>query len=301
MSFTFRKAVKSKAKLRMAIIGPSGGGKTYTALQIARGLGGKCCVIDTEHGSAEKYADLFEFDTLHLESYSPDAYASAIQAAEQAGYEIIIVDSLSHAWVGKGGALELVDNAAARSRSGSSFGAWREVTPLHNRMIDSIVRCKSHIICTMRSKTDYVQERNEKTGKTEIRKVGLAPVQRDGMEYEFDIVCDMDHDHRMVVTKSRVASMADAVIHKPSPDVGVALREWLNSGADPIEEPKPPKLATKEQLHSIKMMADTMGFDQRYFDAIKTRFNVKSSTELTEEQAGQIVSELQTTMTKTTV
>ena len=130
----FKKAVKSRSKLRLALIGPSGSGKTYSALAIAAGLGSNIAVIDTEHGSASKYADLFNFDVLELGSYSPEKYVEALKAAAAAGYDVVVIDSLSHAWMGKDGALEMVDRAAARSKSGNSFGAWREVTPQHNEI-----------------------------------------------------------------------------------------------------------------------------------------------------------------------
>ena len=128
----FKKATKEQAKLRMGIIGPAGSGKTYTALLTARNLvpDGKIAVLDTERGSASKYADIFEFDVCELESFHPENYIKTIQAAEEAGYDVLIIDSLSHAWTGKDGALELVDKAAARER-GNSFAAWRHVTPLH--------------------------------------------------------------------------------------------------------------------------------------------------------------------------
>ncbi|MDF2439183.1 MAG: hypothetical protein JWN98_167, partial [Abditibacteriota bacterium] len=182
MSMSFQKATKRSARLRMALIGVAGAGKTYTALNIAKHLGGSVAVIDTERGSASKYSDMFDFDVLELEVFSPQMYVDAIQAAEEAGYEVLVIDSLSHAWTGKGGALEQVDRSAKRSQSGNTFGAWRNVTPLHNAMVDAIINTKMHVITTMRAKSGYVQEKDEKTGMVTVRKVGLAPVQRDGLE-----------------------------------------------------------------------------------------------------------------------
>ena len=176
---TFKPAVKHEAKARIALVGPSGSGKTFTALRIATGLGGRIAVIDTEHGSASKYADLFTFDVANLETFSPKAYCDAIASAVAAGYDVLVIDSLSHEWMGPGGALEMVDAASARSK-GNSYVAWRDVTPQHNRLIDTIIRADCHIIATMRSKTEYVLESHG--GKTAPRKVGMAPVQRDGMD-----------------------------------------------------------------------------------------------------------------------
>lgn len=178
----FRKAERRKAKLRLGITGPAGSGKTYGALLIAKGLGGKTVLIDTENGSGDLYAALFDYDVGRIQApYDVRKYFQAIYDAEQAGYDIIIIDSLSHAWSGEGGLLDVQGKIADSSRSGNSFAAWRKVTPLHNKLIDMILNSKCHIIATMRSKTEYIQAENER-GKTEIRKVGLAPVQREGMD-----------------------------------------------------------------------------------------------------------------------
>lgn len=234
MPMQFKKAEKTKSKLRLALIGPSGSGKTYTALTLAGGLaeGKPVAVIDTERGSASLYADLFAFDVLELETFDPRTYVEAIQAAESAGYGVVVIDSLTHAWSGKGGALELVDRAAKRQQSNNSFGAWREVTPLHNQLVDTLLGAQAHIIATIRTKTDYVQEKDN-NNRTVIRKVGLAPVQRDGLEYEFTLVGDMDTDHNLVISKTRIPALADQVINKPSIEVATQLLGWLNSGAEP--------------------------------------------------------------------
>lgn len=228
---TFKPAERKQARLRMALIGPSGSGKTMTALKIAQGLGARIAVIDTEHGSASKYAgDVAQFDTMELTDYHPDRFIQGIQDAGKAGYDVLIIDSLSHAWAGEGGVLSQVDQIAARQRQqGNTFGAWREATPLHNRLINAILAAPLHVICTMRAKTEYVQEKDER-GRTQIRKVGLAPVQRDGMEYEFDIVGDVDTAHSLLITKSRYAPMSDRVIPTPGREVGEELAGWLSSG-----------------------------------------------------------------------
>lgn len=234
----FQKAVRTQAKLRMALDGPSGSGKTYTALVAAKTLanGGKVAVIDTERGSASLYSDLFEFDVAELHSFSPAEYIKLIEEAEEAGYTVIVIDSLSHAWEGEGGALDMVEDARKRQRTDNSFTAWKDVTPLHRRLVDTMLQSKAHIIATMRSKMDYVQEKDEKTGKTVIRKVGLAPIQRQGMEYEFTIVGDMDLDHNLVISKSRMAGLADKVEHKPGEKFFRQIVDWLSLG-EPAKEP----------------------------------------------------------------
>jgi hypothetical protein len=236
---TFVKATKHQSKLRLAIIGPSGSGKTYTALGIAAGLaqGGKVAVVDTERGSASLYADHFKFDVLTLDTFSPLAYVEAIEEAEKAGYAVIVIDSLSHAWASKGGALEMVNNEASRLQSKNSYTAWRNVTPIQDKMIDAIIGCKVHIICTMRSKMEYVMEKDDK-GKTTIRKIGLQPIQREGLDYEFTLCGDIDQDHKLIVSKSRCPAFADAVIEKPGAQFAEQLLSWLNDGAPEKAEQK---------------------------------------------------------------
>lgn len=227
----FALATKAKAKLRMALTGPSGSGKTYTALKLATTLG-KTAVIDTERGSASKYASDFTFDVLELSDFHPQKYIDALRAAEANGYEVVVIDSLSHAWNATGGVLDLVDKAAKRSNSQNSFAAWRDVTPLHNALIDAMLNCSCHVIVTMRSKMEYVLEKDERTGKTMPRKVGLAPVQRDGMEYEFDITGEMDVDNNLVITKTRCSKLNGAVLTKPGVELAEAIQEWLSDGIE---------------------------------------------------------------------
>lgn len=219
----------------MAITGPSGSGKTFTALTVASALG-RVAVIDTERGSASKYADLFDFDVLELTEYDPRKYIDAIKAAQANGYSVLVIDSLSHAWTGQGGVLEMVDRAAKRTQSQNSFAAWRDVTPLHNQLVDTILGTPIHIIATMRSKTEYVLEKDER-GRTMPRKVGLAPVQRDGMEYEFDVVAEMDMDNNLIISKSRIISLTGAVVNRPGAQFAETLRAWLSDGASAPARP----------------------------------------------------------------
>ena len=223
-----RKAERRKAKLRLGITGPAGSGKTYGALQIAFGLGGRIVLIDTENGSGDLYAELGDYDVCTLEApYSVQKYLEAINLCEKSGYNVIIIDSLSHAWAGSGGLLDMQGHLAD---SMNSFSAWRKVTPLHNRLIDAMLSSKCHIIATMRSKTDYIQTENER-GRTEIKKVGLAPVQRDGMEYEFGLVFDLSMNHMATVSKDRTG-LFDGKVFMLNQETGETLREWLNTGKD---------------------------------------------------------------------
>jgi len=237
MTMTFQKATKKKAKLRLALVGPSGSGKTYTALSIAKHLGARLAVLDTEHASASKYCDKFEFDTICPDTFSPQVYIDAIHAAAKAGYDVLVIDSLSHAWMGAGGALEMVDNAARKSQSRNTFTAWRDVTPLHNALIDAILAAPIHIIATMRAKTEYVLE--EVNGKKMPRKIGIQPVQRDGMDYEFDVVADLDENHNMIVGKTRCDALDGKSFRMAGAQVAEVLTAWLTDGAEsaaPLEK-----------------------------------------------------------------
>lgn len=233
----FQKATKKQAKLRMALNGPSGSGKTFSALSIAKGLGGKIAVIDTEHASASKYADRFDFDTDCLTNYAPKNYIKAIHEAEAAGYSVIIIDSLTHAWNGTGGVLEIVDAAASRAR-GNTYAGWKEGTPEQNALVEAILQSPCHIIATMRAKTEYALEKDERTGKTAPRKIGMAPVQRDGMEYEFDVSAFLDVEHHLCIDKTRCPDLAGKVIKFPGEELGKQLAAWLSDGEPaPIQKP----------------------------------------------------------------
>ena len=227
----FRKAERKKAKLRLGITGTAGSGKTYGALLVAKGLGGRTVLIDTENGSGDLYASQFDYDVGSiLAPYEIKKYLQAIYDAENAGYDTIIIDSLSHAWAGTGGLLDLQGQITDASYSKNSYAAWRKVTPWHNKLIEMMLNSPCHIIATMRSKTEYIQTENEK-GKKEIVKVGLAPVQREGMDYEFTTVFDLSQNHTVTVSKDRT-SLFDGQVFKLSEETGEILKTWLDSGVD---------------------------------------------------------------------
>jgi nucleoside-triphosphatase THEP1 len=237
----FRQAERKQSKLRMTIDGPAGSGKSYTALRMAHALvaayGGKIAAVDTERGSLSKYVgdapdgSPWVFDVLELTKFSPEEYTNAVQAAGKMGYTVLIIDSLSHAWEGTGGALEIKDRVG-----GADWKAWRTVTPIHNRMVDSMLQSPCHVITTMRSRMEYVQE-TDNTGRTIVRKLGLAPIQRPGMEYEFDVVCDIDWSHIMTVSKSRCTAVQDMKVEKPGPGFMQPVIEWLSSGSSARTDP----------------------------------------------------------------
>jgi len=243
----FHKATKTQAKLRLALAGLAGSGKTYSSLEIATWIAkmmresgqgdGRIAALDTEHESASLYADRFDFDTMSLDNHSPRAYVEAIREAEKERYDILVIDSLSHAWAGKNGALEQKDSAALRS--GNSWTAWRDITPMHNQLVDAMLASRMHIIATMRTKMEYIQTTTN--GTTKIEKVGLAAIQREGMEYEFTIVGDMDLSNTMRISKTRLAGVLapGEVFERPGESFARKVYGWLMSGEAPAPRSEP--------------------------------------------------------------
>lgn len=233
----FKKAEKKKAKLRLGITGPSGSGKTYSALRLATGLGGKIAFIDSEKGSASLYADKFDFDVLELEPpYAPERYIECLYEAIKAGYEIVIMDSISHAWAGQGGLLNRKEQLDARG--GNSFANWAKMTPIQEKFIAELINCPAHLIVTMRSKQEYIIEQNDK-GKQAPRKVGLAPIQRDGFEYELTTVFDVAINHEAEASKDRTGLFVDKIF-KITENTGEILKNWLENGSEIINQNKEP-------------------------------------------------------------
>jgi hypothetical protein len=236
----FIKATKRQAKLRAAVFGPSGSGKTYTALRVATGLGDKVGLIDTERCSASKYADRFPFDALDLQDRSIGGYCEAIRLADVCGYEVLIIDSLSHGWQQL---LEEVDRTARAKYRGNTWAAWNEATPQQRRLVDAILSFSGHVICTMRSKTQW--EAGGGDGKkTRPIRVGLAPEQRSGIEYEFDLLLELTTEHIATVIKDRTGRLQDRMIEKPGEELGKELAAWLSDGEAPSapQAPPPPPL-----------------------------------------------------------
>jgi hypothetical protein len=231
----FKPAQKKKSKLKLAIQGPSGSGKTYSALAIACGLGKRVAVIDSEGTSAQLYSDNFQFDCDTLEKFSPLDYIAKIKEAEDSGYDVIVIDSLSHEWFGVDGALDLVSKESIRNKGGNSYFAWRNVTPLHNQLINTIIQSKTHIIATMRTKESYVVD--DQSGKKVPKKIGLEAIQRDGIAFEFTIVCDIDMEHNLIVTKTRMSELDGAIVNRPGKAFADTLLRWLDSGVDVVPEP----------------------------------------------------------------
>lgn len=230
---SFQKAEKKKSWLRLGIAAPSGGGKTYTSLRIATGIankiGSKIAVIDSEKGSASLYADKFEFDVLELDNpYTVDKYVDAIKSAEKAGYKVLVVDSMSHAWKRILEEIELLTNTKYK---GNSYRAWSEGTPMYEKLVDAMLSFKGHIIMTSRSKTEYVQEKDQ-NGRTVINKVGLGVQNRADFEYECTMFLEGTHDHYFTFSKDRTGKYQGQIILKPDEAFAEELVEWLNGGVE---------------------------------------------------------------------
>jgi hypothetical protein len=224
----FQKAQKVVKKARIGLCGVAGSGKTLTALKLAQSLGKRIALVDTENNSSVLYGDRIDFDVLNLEPpFEVTKYIDAIHTAESAGYDVLILDSISHAWAGEGG---ILDTQGKMADSGmNSFTAWRKLTPQHNAFVETMIRSKLHLIATMRAKMEYVVETNEK-GKSVPRKVGLAPVQREGRDFEFDIVFDIDLNHNAMASKDRSSLFDGKILARPDEKIGRQILEWLNRG-----------------------------------------------------------------------
>ena len=254
-NISLRRSKRAAVKLKLGISGASGSGKTMSSLLLAYGLikaqhptlsddeiWEKICVIDTENKSADLYSGhqvgrfrIGEFMKIDLSApFTPEKYEDAIDCCQENGIEFCIIDSLTHAWAGEGGLLD--KQARIASTGKNSYTAWRDVTPQHNRLVDKLLQCDMHIIAALRTKTDYVLEEDGK-GKKVPKKIGLAPIFRDGIEYEFTVMMDVAGDHYVTASKDRTG-LFDGQSFIITPDTGKKINEWLNSGAPVVEKPK---------------------------------------------------------------
>jgi hypothetical protein len=295
-----RKARRSATKLRLLLTGPSGSGKTWGALQIAKGLGGRTVVIDTEEGSSDLYDHLHDFDVIDLRPpFTPERYIEAIQAAEDAGYEVIIVDSVTHCWSGTGGCLELLEEIAKAQFRGNTWSAFSVITPRWRMFVDKLLRSPAHIICSGRSKTETAQVDDH--GKKKVAKLGMKLEARDGLEFEFTTVLDVIHDgHFATVSKDRTGVFAG----DPKPitvDTGRKLAEWLAGGQEPEAKP----LKTEPAVDVAKLLTETSAAIARASAAQLERLRPKvlarvTAGELTENQAGMLTDQIDQRMASLT-
>ncbi|CAB4131344.1 AAA domain containing protein [uncultured Caudovirales phage] len=233
-----QKATRKKVKLRLGLSAVSGGGKTYSAILLAKGLVdgdlSKVAVIDTENNSASLYSHLGDYNTIELTSpYTPERYIQAIKVCEDAGMEVIIIDSITHEWDGKGGILEIHSQM-----TGNSFTNWSSLTPRHQKFIDSILQSKCHVITTVRRKTEYDMQKDG-NGKTKVEKAGLKEVTREGFEYELTVNFNLDEKHNCTASKDRTGLFMDKPFFTISEETGAMIKSWCESGIEAPPLPKP--------------------------------------------------------------
>lgn len=235
--FTFRPATKDGHKARLSIQGPSGSGKTYTGLQAASGLaeGRRFAVIDTERGAASLYLDDIKvpFDTLPMRSYNPSNLVKALAAAVQAGYPVVMVDSLTHFWKGSEGTLDQVEKFAKEKFGGNSFAGWGPAGDLQNGMIEALMAYPGHVVATMRASEKWALERGRKDPVSR----GIQAEQRKGIEFEFGVAAEMNVDNQLRFIKSRCPAFRGLEIDRPDGAVDIAkpYLDWLRSGAKEID------------------------------------------------------------------
>lgn len=252
----FKKAERKRAWIKVALTGPSGSGKTMSALKLLRGFLGpdaKIAFIDTENDSASLYADVTDFDAVNLQPpYTIQKYVAAIQAAVANKYDGLIIDTISHAWAGEGGLLEQKEQLDSRTGKGerNKFGNWAQISKQHENFKSWLLKAPVHMICTMRSKQDYVLAE----GGAKVQKVGMGPVQREGMEYEFTTVLDIAMDHSAAPSKDRT-NVFNGKIVTLSEEHGQQLREWHQSGTDAKAAPAFEAPAPAAKQNPVKRQA----------------------------------------------
>jgi hypothetical protein len=284
MAIEIRKAERVKSKLRLGLAGPSGSGKTMSALKVAKGIGGPVCLIDTERGSGDLYANLYDYSVITLEPpFKPDMLIEAIHAAEKAGFNVIIIDSLSHFWSDEGG---ILDQADKMQNSGKNrFTLWADLTPQHRRLVNALLNSPKHIIGTMRSKQEYAMETDDK-GKASVKKLGLAPVQREGMEYEFTVFFDISQDHYAKATKDRTNMFGNEVFIMDE-QIGRRIAEWLNEGKEDVNALKH---AIMEQFVRLDILVPEKQDQKREF--VASAVKKLTGIDLTDERLPEILAAL---------
>lgn len=293
MSIQIRIAERKKAKLRIGMSGPSGSGKTYSALLVARGMATsweKVLLIDSENGSGELYSDLGPYNVITLTApFAPERYVEAISAAEAAGMEVIVIDSTSHEWDGKGGCLEINELIAKTKFKGNTWSAWSETTPRHQRFLEAIVTSPCHIVTTARSKTDTIQTEDKK-----IKKVGLKEVQREGFEYELTVNFNIDREgHLALASKDRTGLFIDRDPFIITQKTGEELLAWNDAGKEVVPDYTADK---KKVFHNLQRLGFVfVGTDDEKRDLASSAVSALTGMDITDEPSlGKIVESLET-------
>lgn len=285
MTFQIRKAERKQAKLRIGLFGPSGSGKTMSSLKLARGITDwdKICIIDTENRSADLYSKLGDYNVINIDApYTPEKYIEAMQAALDGGMEVIIIDSITHEWAGKGGILELSDELAKAAKN--SFMVWGKLTPRHNAFIEAITSCPVDIICCGRSKQEYVINQQERNGKmiNVPEKVGLKAVTREGFDYEMTTSFEIAINHYATTSKDRTGVFMDKPEFVINEDVGKIIKEWNASVAPDVIEQK------REIMRQLKRL----GVPTVKAEEIKSGVKFITDLELVDANFGAVIAKL---------
>ncbi len=272
----FKKATKSQAKARLLFSGASGSGKTTAALTVASALGNKIAFIDTEAGSASLYADHFDFDVLEMSPpYSPERFIEAIEAAEDAGYDVIIIDSITHEWSGPGGCLDI------KTKLGDRFQDWAKVSPRHDKFIQSMMRSKAHIIATVRAKQGYFMDERGK-----VQKSGMEPQQRDGIDFEFTACFNINAAHMAEAQKDRTR-LFDGKPEVVTAETGKRLKAWLSTGEVVADAPK-----TEPDAFSLDVQIIEHPLAERFVPELLGKLNKKKLSDTTTKEQERILAYL---------
>lgn len=265
-----KKAQRKKVFLRLNLSAPSGAGKTYSALLMAYGMAGdwsKVVVIDTENGSASLYSHLGEFNVLDLQPpFSPERFIEAITSCEDAGMEVIIIDSSSHEWSGAGGCLEINEKIAAARYKGNTWSAWNETTPRHDKFVNKVLQARAHVITCTRSKTETVLDGNK------VKKIGMKDIQRDGWEYELTVNLSIDRDTHMAIAskdRTQLFQIVDPFII--TADTGRMVKEWCESGVTIDEK----EVLTADHIH-FNAMKEALANGSRTMEQLEGKFFISN-------------------------
>lgn len=285
----FRKAERRQVKLKLALAGPAGSGKTMSGLRLAFGIGTKVAGVDSENETMSLYSDKFPpFEVLNLKPpYTTEKYIEAIKLAEKSGFDILLIDGISAAWSGTGGLLEEKEKLDARGGKQNRFANWASITKKQEAFMAAILQSNIHIICTMRAKTEY-----ESTEDGKVKKLGLAPVQREGVDYEFTTIFDIDMAHNAQASKDRTGLFGDAIF-QISEDTGKRFTEWLGSAL-------PAQWAIqRSHLEAVTQAAQAGGWTNiEAGEYVKRRFGKENVTKLLQGEYEAFLQVLKTSKPK---
>ena len=278
MALQLQKAKRIQAKIKIAIGGASGSGKTLSALLLAYGLvkashpewadtqvWDHIACIDTENKSSSLYVGkqvgptlIGEYNVINMEPpYEEQSLIDAIGVCQQAGIECTIIDSTSAFWVD---ALETQGKIAERTKS--NFSSWKPVKADQNKMMQAILQCDMHIIANYRAKMEYTQDVND-AGKKVVRQLGMGIIAEGTNIYEYTLVFMLDADHVANATKDRTG-IFDGQFFTITADTGRKIYQWISEGevapppAPVLQKAEPAPAEPDEQLQKAISLVDAL-------------------------------------------